>query len=570
MKQNSDFKIKTLDIQSQFCFFDDTGWKWIEKLQSIASNPGDLDAVLLLRKEASWDFTKTWKCCRSKIFFDDLTHRIIAFRKLCNDIKNSSIPWVFAYDDHCMGSIWQLASSCQKILCFNSKTWIGFPDHAVFNSKEGHTSKTKGKLQKILNRNPLTPSYECYHKQKIDFIGDDPYWHKTIKGELPSYLKNSVPAKQKKIDFDRKKNTEASHIEASYFLSPLYQSHIDALNQINTIPHYKDIRVSSGPVYIDMDSVLPPKSSMKNLLENNINLLFFSETAEKLQVTLERLYLKLEKEMPTPQLKSLWDKHVNWYVGTPSIDSSTILKWRLDDFLEINSQGEKIEIYRLSGNTSYSMMGISEWPENSDAEISPNTLELLSNLTEQTIKTTPISGINIPITIWARSLVLEEMINICEHLTIDILTLLKELEKLNWGFSSSRSSWNRFIQTRYGTWSSIDKSDRLLLDLGPSRNSWDVGTFKHISQLIKKKNSVTTGWNINFASLHLAIFTGIIARTIHKQNLLGSYNATNVLIKNAIGLPDYFGSPIGLIENRGEVRISSYVKKHWPQFTPYI
>jgi hypothetical protein len=86
-------------------------------------------AIVLLQTQPSYIFDlDTLSYFRSEVWRDVIARRLCKMRLALELIRSSDIAWVYVTEFNCLSYYYELALSCNRMLCMNPETQLGFPE----------------------------------------------------------------------------------------------------------------------------------------------------------------------------------------------------------------------------------------------------------------------------------------------------------------------------------------------------------------------------------------------------------------------------------------------------------
>ncbi|MEZ4740998.1 MAG: hypothetical protein R3B45_00880 [Bdellovibrionota bacterium] len=373
------------------------------------------------------------------------------------------------------------------------------------------------------------------------------------------------------LNFNEIESLFVYHLAKQYFY-PSYMRLIRAQKDKKNNPRYKiQEQIDDLPLYLNVDTVPPPVSVVASLIKNGKKVIFFASDFRHLTPALERYFIKLESSFPDKsKMHLLWEEKISWFTGDIVKDSSVVLSWQFDDTLHIKMGNNVLVLNCLAGNLFNAEISVCETnSDNIDLVDVPAIKGVLPILTSALVRSKPITGTSVPVSIWLRSLLFEELLQVAAYMKVSFENVLKALQESNWGFIAMEDCWSRFLQMRYSAWSSLDKSDDLIQNFGPNQESWDIANWKQMKSLPMKQQYHELSWNQashTIVNHHFAVYCGLLARLLERMNLVGSIFDANILCSGAAGFPHMYGEPTHYLDELGEKRVAAYCKIYWPVY----
>ncbi len=601
--------------------------------EALHRNPRNTSGVLLLQIESCNDGEITWlKELESDVLFSTLVDRIDAFRWILSLIRNSPRPWVFMSASHCLGSTWDLALSCQRRYWFEPHALVGFPEIKSGSFPPGGVleslSRRDPRTREKWHAKSVYSAQEAQTEGFIEFCSKASLWEKEALAVFRELL-SSQPLIGVRQDL-KKRRKRSAETESSFDLSTSIAQRSTALEQLETVwktehslrqryphaweycwqlekerskiddplvfgrlvahiaaRHYltqsfqawlrTEVVASSDPCFlvrhrpafrpeitIDLDHLAPPTEILLRFLKKGCALIFTASESKALSGSLNILYGRLERAIGAPIARKYWDTSVSWYLGDGEAVGNAVMVWTADDRFSLRQGPYEASFRRLEGNASTAIPGILEWE---GAELPESLIRLLPLASDGALRV-GIRPQGLPTSVFLRSAFLEEIIRISRHAEGELLGVTAALRTQGWRFAGDDDAWDRFLKTRYDQ-SSSSPPPLTEFFLPLTKDSWEIGAWKHAKSLAKKKagDLASRRWNQTALSQHMAMFLGFITRALaSKQPLLPLITADH-LAYEALGFPQEYGTPVGYLHHRGLRRVAAYAKLHWPAFS---
>ncbi len=615
-------------LPSQSHFYGSQGEELISSLE-IFLKKKNIDTFFIVQDFDCQGFEKPWlEELSDKLFADELARRIFKFRRFLAALSKSDINVVYVANGHCFDQFFELASCCKFITCFNSQSKFGFreiaaegfPAGGFFEREANRPSRVKEKWRS----RPILTAAQALTEGVVEFFCDtknwsqhldtwikshpkkfhqseklafdmmsseEPFKHQT-KGKTFNEIEQAWQREKKASDqaessiwdycwliikerkwFEHEDDLDSllSHIVAQFYLSDGYLSwaYINATKKESAAYFYdRDI---PDTVYVDLNALAPPVSVLIKLLNSSVDVVLVGDDAKYLSTILERSFLKLEKYLGSSSARELWNQHVSWFVGRVECEDRPIMSWAFDDFLSIRLKDEEVSLLQLEGNLLEAKSGYCEYVgDKQEIEGQPVFSSLCSLLVEGIIATSAISDSKLPVSVWLRSLLIEEIIRLSSFRSKELESTVQLLAESGWGFASKEENWGRFLQTRYSSWASLDETNQYISNFGPSRSSWNIGTWKVARLSVNKEKQNTQLWNVHKTNQHLALFCGLLSKLLEKEGLVSSLQEADKLCFYSFGFPEKLGTPSYFLKKQGLKRVLAYSHKHWPSLSKFI
>jgi enoyl-CoA hydratase/carnithine racemase len=587
-----------------------------------------IKGVLLLQENPADDRTDTWLAeLENETLFRELASRIDAYRWLLSLIRNSPVPWVYASASDCVGSFWELALSCQRRYWYASGGTLGFPEIAVgafppggvLESLSRRTGRTRERwaakptfsasdalldglihfclpasnweedalamFQEMLRVNPKTGVRESRrrrNKEVID-VAKDNQSRRAAYEELETVWKQERLKTHKtpsawdycwqlvkgrgRLKDSRQLGSLIGHIAARHFLSQSYISWLSTHLVERAVLDVPDKTAACmPPVVIDLNALAPPTEVLLQLLSHNLRLVFVASESKALAAAINLLFNRLERATNSQTALSLWEPSVTWYQGQADETRSLVLRWSVDDRFLVAYEGETVTFVRLEGNGSSAKPGLMEWEiaELSSSPLSPQVLTIVGITSGGMIHTRPGRTLPLPLSVHVRSLFFEEMLRVARSVDGDLGLVAEGLKANGWSFAGDEEAWDRFLKARHDAY----PYDAELSRFGVrqiERSHWEIGSWKHARAMVKKSGAEgVRRRNPTWLSQHLAMFAGLLARSIGTTDRVTSPEHADYLCAVALGFPEAYGTPLAYLRQRGITRVEHYAASHWP------
>jgi hypothetical protein len=360
-----------------------------------------------------------------------------------------------------------------------------------------------------------------------------------------------------------------AHIVARHYLTANYSAWLRKQVVMSSDPCFVgDLKTTFRPeITIDLQHLAPPTEILLRLLKKGCSLVFTAPVARQLSSSLNLIYGRLERTLGAAVAKKLWDTGVSWYLCELDPVGAIIMQWTPDDHFFIKTPQHEASFRRLAGNASNAAPGLLEWEGTELPSEIKNLLPVISDGAIRVGTKTP----GIPLSIFLRSIFLEEMMRISRHAEGELAGVTVALRKHGWQFAGDEESWDRFLKTRYDQHhispSSLDEKPILPL----TKSSWEIGAWKHARALTKRKmgDMASRRWNDTALSQHMATFLGVLTQILAKNLPLLPVITLDHLAGETLGFPQDYGTPIGYIRRRGARRTKVYTSLQWPTLAPY-
>jgi enoyl-CoA hydratase/carnithine racemase len=597
--------------------------------RSARGGRADLKGVLVLQNGPATDVTPAWLAdLRDEALLKELAKAIDARRWLLSLVRNSPIPWCYAAADDCQGSHWELALSCQLRYWFSPAAQLGFPEVAagafppggVLESLSKRAGRTKDRWSSLY----LFPAAEALGEKLVDYCVDAGDWQSEAEAVFRALLaanpKAGVRASGRQrfreafdltgdlasrqaafgsLELVWKKDREAAtkppsawdygwelvkersrikdptdlgrliaHIAARHYLSPGYLAWLEcSLAERGPGGDERSFSLPSA-VAVDLDELAPPVEALKRLLENGVVVVFVASDPKALAAGLNLIYGRLERALGAQRAQTLWERQVSWSVGGADARTAAVMRWLVDDRVEIEHRASRLAFVRLEGDAGQAAAGLLEWRPQGEAlaaEGAAMAVGVAALISDGFVRTEAILPGPLPLAVIVRSLLLEELVRIAPR-TGDLAGVVEGLALNGWRFAGSEESWDRFLRTRveaYG-W---DAELPHVMGRAADRQLWEMGGWKMVRAHARRSGGdAEPRWNATALSQHVATFVGLVATALGVGHAPSARVDAEILCAKAVGMPAAFGTPTGFLRRRGRRRIEHNVGQNWPDY----
>lgn len=614
-----------LRIPEGLSLYDASGFEFVEQIRQLAEalhRAGDptVKAVLLVQKAVADDRCISWANeLRDSLLLKDLADRIDTLRWTLSLIRNSPVPWIYASQNDCFGSHWELASACYKRYWFASRVRVGFPEIASGAFPPGGTleslEKRVGKVRERWRDRPICFAWEAARDGLIDFCSNSDDFESDALGFFDGLINASQGSQRRgferktgrrRYDFDSdlkarnatverltevwregesrqaanlrpeawqycwqlvsdKSFSRSSHergrvisfIAAHYFLTQSFQVWLSG--GVVRRKFITMMRKKSDPyrvLYIDLNLGKPPTESIKRIFDSGWHVVFFSDDNLTLVQRLTQIF------DACGIAEDIWMRQVTWFQGAVRGSRNLVLRCGPNDKVSFQLGATKLDFLWLERGDNTFRLGSLEWLTSPEAKSIETDicLEFASIVSNGLVESQRIGPSGVSLSTYIRSLFLEELAKVGTLYAGDLSRVLESLQSYGWGFAASEDSWQAFLQAR------VDDHfyDADLTKLDGSRISklfWEVRTWREFRQIARR--SFTTEGQISWSSAqqsrHMGQFLGLLA--LHLAKFMGSIDGGDYLCARALGFPSAYGTPITFLRLLGRRRLDWFTKQ---------
>lgn len=511
LKNEPNLNQLVIDLSWSGSLFEPSSDVLCEKLEAILDSVQSEKTVFLRAQSELHDYSKSWLFyIKHEALWEELFSRLVRWSSLLVRIYQSRSRWVFLYGGDVIGSWWELALACHVRIATNPYSKIGLPDLLLsrlpaLGGMCLQADKFDQDLSKLKN-GAVKTSKEAHQSGLIDlcFVEDDWLSDAGIKlFAMFSSDKRLLWKRKEVIENKRSEVSELSRLSAKREDLTVVRawkkfSHISTLESwrrekdpTNRFSRFAELQAasvdrflskeyhswlsrrvlryrfgyhdgwwvhSSKWIVFDVSAGFPPVELVKKLIDRRKHLVFFDLNAERLGNSLRSLRANLERQISDKTaLAEIWSRFINWSVGRNFEPNIPILRFFRDDYVRISSKDSILELYRLSGNHSQSIIGWHEVvSERSDAQEKDSLNELLELLANGGVRATQhwydsVSDGSIKkhsLALVLRFVLLEFVLRYLKRTrkSLTFPDFLKLLRDVGWGFCSSLSNWQDLVR----------------------------------------------------------------------------------------------------------------------------
>ncbi len=331
---------------------------------------GRVRAVLWLQKVPCYDASEEWlKELSGELLRDQLRYRMLKLHKLTRLIRSSPIPWIYATEKDCCGTMFELMQACHRRFVFDRETWFGFPEFAIGQvSALGWLGAQLQKQPGLANMWMSRSVISAEEAVQIGVLTAALTW-KDWRRHLIAWMQQQI-GNIEADGFIRKEMPNhpswSQDLWASLEFSKLPKSHIESYRHISTQPipfktvdrdlidtasHFmmqspyehwlkqevqrrKNWGRQSIPklIYFDITETLPPLSTFCRLLDRGVRIVLFALDAEVVRLGIETIFNHLNKRYSRGEVQQ-FNSRIAWFVG-PAIAQPESYTMRFGNFRE--------------------------------------------------------------------------------------------------------------------------------------------------------------------------------------------------------------------------------------------
>ncbi|MDB2447292.1 hypothetical protein N9W79_01565 [bacterium] len=589
--------------------------EFIARLQKAVSNERRVTSIVVLKVSGARadDLSGFVSFQPSHLRFNVLLH-LSEMRDLFKKIYDQRSRFVMVTDGDLLGSWFELGLCCGRIVVLDHLARVGFSQLSygflpALGSLEINSYFSKGLGKAFWEKGFLWNALDVPEKISLDVvpIGTSSIDLKNIltfntyKEKFTRSLRNSrnLPFKG---DWDGTKKLRKKHAEILWekywagFLNEESFSYSDLTDVLASWFEASEHSVLSysasslyGPVFkeklrishldklwVDVTHYLPPLKLLVVWAQTGVNIVFFSDSSERLSVSVRRIYEKMSLSIKKNEFQALWFDKISWTVIGPDGDlaaNKKVLRFISDGSVECLEGGNEHRLIRLATNDFKAKIGTVEQPlpnkKIDNLDPTGESLWAYGLVFRKVIKTYSLDKLGIPASQWLRACFLEELVKEASHMRAGLRDPLKWLSTDGWGFVSDESWWASHVVSRFSKWPT-ENGKKIFEDVGPSETMRDIASWNQVLKQVKSGDFSLEGSEVapqrtvpNLFSEHFLIFSALLGLKLYEEKILEDLVDVDVLVRYALELPDRFGSPIGYIQRLGKDHILEYATNYF-------
>lgn len=311
-----------------------------------------VQAVLWLQKVPCYDASEAWlEELSNDLLRDQLRARMLRLHKLTRMIRSSPIPWIYATEKDCCGTMFELMQACHKRFVFDRETWFGFPEFAIGQVSAlgwlgAQLQKQPGLAKVWMNRSVISAEEAVqtgvitaaltwkdwrrhlisWMQQQISTIETDGFERRDVPSH-PSWQEDLWPS----LEFSK---LSKSHIQSyQQFSTQAIPFKMVNRDLIDTASHFmmqspyahwlkqevlrqKNWGRQSIPklIYFDISDALPPQATLSRLLDRGVRIVVFAADAEVVRAGVEAIFNDLNTRYSRSEIQQ-FNMRIAWFVG---------------------------------------------------------------------------------------------------------------------------------------------------------------------------------------------------------------------------------------------------------------
>ncbi|RZA26763.1 MAG: hypothetical protein EOP10_02550 [Proteobacteria bacterium] len=567
------------------------GQKEVQKLEEFYRFACDqaakdrVQAVLWIQKVPCYDASDEWlKELSDDLLRDQLRSRILRLHKLQRAIRSSPIPWIYATEKDCLGTMFELMQACHKKFVFERETWFGFPEFAIGQvSSLGWlsaqlqrqpslartwTSRSVISAEEAVQLGVMTAALTwkdwrrhliSWMQQQIQTIEADGFVRKepsphvswgeglwrsrefsfVAKSHIESYRQISTQAIPYKM-VDRELIDTASH----FMMQPLYERWLKA-----EVQRLKSWGRQSIPklIYFDITESIPPMATFCRLLDRGVRVVVFANSSTAVQAGVEKIFNHLNKRYSRSEIQLLTSR-IAWFVG-PAPEAPECYTMKFGQYREFYASFRDVKIkgWALSAQKMKRQTVEVQADDPDLSSVIRSITDVFDGAYLVRGKVSPY-----PLLFRVRSLALQLLVYYCQDTRTSWSDMVEQLVGVGWALLGNEKFWEKFFAYR-----STLNLEESAAPLGRYGFDMNILRFKKMSDALKSSNK-----KIGEASasgpgvLHrtLTSFAYQLSTDLVSEGYFASREVADLYISDALGFPSASGTPAIFVKRLGEIR----------------
>ncbi|MBC7530254.1 MAG: hypothetical protein H7318_01670 [Oligoflexus sp.] len=572
----------------------DEGQKEIEQLEAFyrvaceeAANDR-VQAVLWLQKVPCYDASEAWlEELSGDILRDQLRSRMLRLHKLARMIRTSPIPWIYATEKDCCGTMFELMQACHKRFVFDRETWFGFPEFAIGQVSSlgwlGAQLQKQPGLAKVWTNRSVISAEEAvqtgvitaaltwkdwrrhlisWMQQQIASIEAEGFVRKEVPGH-PSWQDGLWPS----LEFSK---LSKNHIQ-SYQQFPTQAIPFKMVNRdlIDTAAHFmmqapyarwlkqevlrqKNWGRQSIPklIYFDISEAVPPIATLSRLLDRGVRIVVFAPDAQVVRAGVESIFNDLNTRYSRNEIQQ-FNTRIAWFVG-PMISSPECYTMKFGAFREFvcRYRDASLEGFAL-GSQKMPRQTVEIYGDTPDLQ---TVLRAVIDVFDGVYRVAQGNSPR-PLLYRVRSLLLQMLVYYCQDSGTSWNEMLEQLSGMGWSLLGSARFWQRFLEFR----ASIGDDGEAMGPIG--QFSFDlrllrVTKYSEIQKLGARRNLEELESGPGLLHRSLSSFLYLLTHDLYNADYFDSLDLSDLYVSDAIGFPETSGSPLIFAKRLGLLRMA--------------
>lgn len=576
--------------------FSDQFASTMEEILMAADGPGKV--FLLEQIEPCGESSLDWYYdLKDELLFDNLVSRICRFYELTAKIAASESYWIYLCGADCFNEYFELARSCDAILCYSRAIKLGFPitqsggfpigvamirllqadrkageawlerpvDSVLNLAKDGMVELLIDKEYPwdVVTSEWLAnhgPTLKKKHEEKKSFLGLGYQWFRKespkaldqlrLEGESSAHRgvwSVFYQAATKGLLNGQDAHRFLAELAGRFYFADVY---LDWLFRSIPVGLNSKIKVSptgdSRLVEIHLQEVLPPTQLLRELLEGGWVLVFVALEADFLLSSLEILYGKLAKACGSIKRDEFWRSKVFWGIGAPSRGGLILASFPYDR-LQLNRGPSSVNFQFYTNIGSHHLVEVT-----TKGEVASGFLEVFETLTSDVICVEPLGRMCLSVSDFILARIFEELMKISNRAARDIELIIGDFKSLGWERLGSLIVWERFLSIRHTLYrGAVDDVRVGFLEL--DNLCWNVSTLREAATVAGELADV--GASVAEFDAQIAVLCGVLSLCLVMDNAVASLPQAEALVSRVVGYPSYLPVSHSFVTRQSRRRI---------------
>lgn len=595
------------------------GEKQLDRLISCIENvhseyvDKSVRAIVLFQTQPSYEFDlDALANLRSRVWRDTIARRLCKMRLAIELIRSSDIAWVYITEFNCLSYYYELALSCNRMLCTNPEAKLGFPEleldlppvGGILDLKSPTNSQVFDHIKEFFDFRPLDWQHALLTKPFI-LDADASLFSKSniLETVIQSLDRVSFRKERKQSDAGGVINTlkvlmvkgikdSVIHrfLEGAGFVdvwceqvkkignrsdhaiwiidaaSSYIGSYTIGARAAHHFRNSKSVAFSNlvSAIIVDVEYKRPPISLILAALKLPTSVVLWARSDRILMRAVELVLADLKARLDNREFESV-RKHLSWghFEGSPE-GPNPVFQFGNEGLWILNLKQQKSSCWQISNEEDGPLC------LEVDEAMPSNLLDVISQLGISSVKTPLIDG-HIPLHYLVRIWAIKELVSFGRDHHCGLRDLIDLLREGAWGFLGRESQIEHFSLEMMDFFKDIEEPVEFCgksLDLFISQ---PMGWKSLIKDMWAHASTNTSGDEVAISnkqvSFHLLYFSTMLwlrmkheksFRKVHKTQLA-------ILIASALGIPPSVGHPELFLEQRGLRRCQMYIIEHWPE-----
>ncbi|RYZ60124.1 MAG: hypothetical protein EOP07_01885 [Proteobacteria bacterium] len=547
-----------------------------------------VQAVLWLQKVPCYDASEAWvKELTTDLLRDQLRSRLLRLHKLTRMIRSSPIPWIYATEKDCCGTMFELMQACHKRFVFDRDTWFGFPEFAIGQVSAlgwlGAQLQKQPALAKVWMARSVISAEEAVQTGVITAALSWKDWRR----HLISWMQQQILTIDEE-GFKRREPPSHPSWQEGLWPAPQYtklsKNHIQSLLEmptqaipfkmvnrdlIDTASHFmmqasyehwlkqevarqKSWGRQSVPklIYFDVSAALPPLATLSRLLDRGARIVLFSTNAEVVRQAVESMFNALNSKYSRAEIQQ-FNQRISWFVGpSPSVPEQYTMKFGAFRefscrYRDANIQGWAIGSQKMPRQT-VEIYGDS--PSNKAA------LKAVNDVFEAVYTVRDIDP-DRPLLYRVRSLLLQMLVYYCQDSGNSWQDVLDQLTGMGWSILGSSRFWERFLEFRK-VMPEVTEPLPAIGQFSFDQRLLQLKKYSDIAKLSGRRNLEELESGPGHLHRSLVSFAYLLTHALYEKGFFESIELADLYLSDAIGFPKSLGSSLIFAKRLGLLRMA--------------